>query len=29
LTIEGADEAKANLRELATRFVIGVPPLEN
>lgn len=29
LVIEGADEAKAGLRELATRFVVGVPPAEN
>lgn len=29
LVIEGADETKASLRELATRFVIGVPAPEN
>jgi hypothetical protein len=29
LIIEGADEPKASLRELATRFVVGVPPTEN
>jgi hypothetical protein len=29
LVIEGADEAKASLRELSNRFVVGVPPAEN
>lgn len=29
LVIEGADEAKAGLRDLGTRFVIGEPPAEN
>lgn len=29
LVIEGADESKASLRDLATRFVIGEPPAEN
>ena len=29
LVIEGADEAKASLRELGNRFVVGVPPAEN
>jgi hypothetical protein len=29
LVIEGADESKAGLRELAARFVIGAPPAEN
>ena len=29
LVIEGADESKAGLRDLAARFVIGAPPAEN
>ncbi len=29
LVIEGADEAKASLRDLGNRFVVGVPPAEN
>ena len=29
LVIEGADEAKAGLRDLGTHFVIGAPPAEN
>lgn len=29
LVIEGADESKAGLRDLAAQFVIGAPPAEN